>query len=95
MAIDRDTVRKVALLGRLDLDESSLERFQAQLGAILDYIDQLKKLDVAGVEPLAHAGDFANVFREDAPRPSLSTEEALRNAPESTGPFFVVPKIIE
>lgn len=95
MPIDRETVRKVALLARLDLDDAALDRFSAQLGAILDYIDQLKALDVTGVEPLVHAGDFVNVLREDAPRPGVTADEALANAPERTGPYFVVPKIIE
>ena len=95
MSIDRDTVRKVATLARLELDEASLDRYGKQLGAILDYIDQLKALDVAKVEPLVHAGDFANVLRDDEPGACLPNEEALRNAPDRTGPYFVVPKIIE
>lgn len=95
MAIDRDTVRKVAQLARLELDDAALARLQTQLGAILGYIDQLKQLDVANVEPLVHAGDTANVMREDVPRRGLPTEDALANAPDRTGPFFVVPKIIE
>jgi aspartyl-tRNA(Asn)/glutamyl-tRNA(Gln) amidotransferase subunit C len=95
MAIDRDTVRKVARLARLELDDAALDRFQGQLGAILDYIDQLKQLDVANVEPLVHAGDTANVLREDVPRRTLPPDDALANAPDRAGPYFVVPKIIE
>lgn len=95
MSIDRETVKKVALLARLELDDETLERYRAQLGAILDYIDQLKALDVKGVEPLVHAGDFANIFRPDEPRPCLPNEEALRSAPDRAGPYFVVPKILE
>ncbi len=95
MPIDRDAVRKTALLARLELDDAALDRFGAQLGAILDYIDQLKALDVSNVEPLVHAGDFANVMRDDAPRRTLPTDAALANAPERAGGFFVVPKILE
>lgn len=95
MSIDRKTVEYVARLARLELPESDLARYEKQLGAILEYIGQLEKLDVKDVEPLAHVGDFANVFRPDEPRPSLPTEEALRNAPERSGPYFVVPKILE
>lgn len=95
MSIDRKTVENVAKLARLQLSGEELDRYGRQLGAILDYIAKLEKLDVAGLEPLAHAVDAGNVFREDAPRPSLPREAALQNAPEKTEDFFVVPKIIE
>jgi aspartyl-tRNA(Asn)/glutamyl-tRNA(Gln) amidotransferase subunit C len=95
MAIDRVTVEKVAKLARLQLTSEELDRYGGQLGAILDYIAKLEKLDVAGLEPLAQAVDTHNVFRDDEPRPSLSRDAALQNAPEKTGDFFVVPKIIE
>jgi aspartyl-tRNA(Asn)/glutamyl-tRNA(Gln) amidotransferase subunit C len=88
-------VRHVARLARIELDDAALDRLQAQLGAILGYIDQLKQLDVANVEPLVHAGDTANVMRDDVPRPCLPADAALANAPARSGPFFVVPKIIE
>jgi aspartyl-tRNA(Asn)/glutamyl-tRNA(Gln) amidotransferase subunit C len=95
MAIDRKTVEKVAKLARLQLSGEELDRYGAQLGAILDYIAKLEKIDVGGLEPLAHAVDTSNVFRADEPRPSLSRDAALQNAPEKTGDFFIVPKIIE
>ena len=95
MAVDRKTVEHVARLARLDLTPEELDRYGAQLGAILDYIAQLGELDLAGVEPLAHAAEASNVFREDAPRPSLDRAEALKNAPERTDEFFVVPKVVE
>jgi len=95
MSIDPKTVEKVAKLARLQLTAEELVRYGGQLGAILDYIAKLEKLDVAGLEPLAQAVDMHNVFRADEPRPSLSREAALQNAPERTGDFFIVPKIIE
>ena len=95
MSIDRKTVENVAKLARLQLTGEELDRYGKQLGAILDYIAKLEKLDVAGLEPLAHAVDTDNVFREDVPRPGLPREAALQNAPEKTGDFFIVPKIIE
>ena len=95
MSIDRTTVEKVAKLARLQLSGEELDRYGKQLGAILDYIAKLEKLDVANLEPLAHAVDTDNVFREDVPRPSLPRDAALQNAPEKTGDFFIVPKIIE
>ena len=95
MAIDRKTVEYVAHLARLDLPVADLERYEKQLGAILEYIGQLERLDVAGVEPLAHAGDFTNIFRPDEPKPSLSNDQALANSPDRVGPYFVVPRIIQ
>jgi aspartyl-tRNA(Asn)/glutamyl-tRNA(Gln) amidotransferase subunit C len=95
MAIDRKTVEKVAKLARLQLSPEELDRYGKQLGAILDYIAKLEKLDVQGLEPLAHAVDTDNVFREDVPRPSLPRDAALQNAPEKNGDFFIVPKIVE
>jgi aspartyl-tRNA(Asn)/glutamyl-tRNA(Gln) amidotransferase subunit C len=95
MAIERKTVEKVAKLARLQLSGEELDRYGAQLGAILDYIAKLEKLDVSGLEPLAHAVATSNVFRADEPRPCLTREAALQNAPEKTGDFFIVPKIIE
>lgn len=88
-------IQHVVKLARLDLGPEDLANYEKQLGVILGYIDQLKELDVTGVEPLAHAGDFANVFRADEPTPSLPTGEALRNAPQSAPPYFVVPRVIE
>lgn len=95
MSIDRKTVEKVAKLARLQLTDDELNRYGGQLGAILDYIAKLEKLDVSGLEPLAQAVDTHNVFRADEPRPSLPRDAALQNAPEKTGDFFIVPKIIE
>jgi aspartyl-tRNA(Asn)/glutamyl-tRNA(Gln) amidotransferase subunit C len=95
MAIDRTTVEKVAKLARLQLSPEELDRYGKQLGAILDYIAKLEKLDVKGLEPLAHAVHTSNVFREDAPRPSLPRDAALQNAPEKNDDFFIVPKIVE
>jgi aspartyl-tRNA(Asn)/glutamyl-tRNA(Gln) amidotransferase subunit C len=95
MDVNRKTVQHVATLARLQLTGEELDRYGKTLGAILDYIAKLEKLDVTGLEPLAHAVDTANVFREDVARPGLDRFEALKNAPERTHDFFVVPKIIE
>jgi aspartyl-tRNA(Asn)/glutamyl-tRNA(Gln) amidotransferase subunit C len=95
MAIDRKTVEHVARLARLQLTEEELARNEKQLGAILDYIAKLEKLDVSGAEPLVHPAESANVFREDVPVPPLPRPEALKNAPERTDDFFIVPKVVE
>lgn len=95
MAIDRKTVEHVAKLARLELTDEEIALYGTQLGAILDYIAKLETLDVSGAEPLVHPAESANVFREDTPGPSLPRAEALRNAPERTDDFFIVPKVVE
>jgi aspartyl-tRNA(Asn)/glutamyl-tRNA(Gln) amidotransferase subunit C len=88
-------VKYVAHLARLSLSPEEEHRIGEQLGAVLGYIEKLKKVDVTGVEPTAHAFPLVNVVRPDAVRPSLSNEEALRNAPAQANGLFVVPKIVE
>jgi len=88
-------VEHVARLARLDLSPEEKERMRAQLDAILAYIDKLRELDTADVEPTSHAIPVTNVMREDEIRPSFPREEMLANAPELDGDFFRVPKIIE
>ena len=92
--LSREQVRKVAKLARLKLTEDELEMFTAQLGQILGYVHILDQLDTEGVEPMAHAVDVANVFREDVPHKSLPREAALSNAPKSDGQAFLVPPIL-
>ena len=91
MAISRDEVLHVARLARLDLTEEEIARFQEQLNAILEAVGKVSELDLSDVEPTAHPLDLVNVWAEDEPRPSLSTEEALANAPDRDGNLFRVP----
>jgi aspartyl-tRNA(Asn)/glutamyl-tRNA(Gln) amidotransferase subunit C len=93
-SITVDEVRHVAKLARLDLPESRLERLTGQLESILGYVAQIQKVDMTGVEPMAHAVPLHNVFRQDIVEPSLPLEKVLQNAPETDGPFFKVPKVI-
>ncbi len=88
-------VKYVAHLARLSLSAEEEEQISAQLGDILGYIEKLKEVDVTGVEPTAHAFPLVNVTRPDEVRPSISHEEALRNAPATANGLFIVPKIVE
>ena len=90
MSLTAEQVRWVANLARLELSDAELAVMTNQLGRILDYVGQLQSLDTEGVEPLAHALDVADVFRADEPRPSLTVDEALANAPKRRGDFFEV-----
>jgi aspartyl-tRNA(Asn)/glutamyl-tRNA(Gln) amidotransferase subunit C len=88
-------VEYVAQLARLWLSQDEKQRFTEQLNAILTYMEQLGEVPTAGVEPTSHVLDLVNVFRDDTVHPTLSAEEALANAPESTHHYFVVPRIVE
>lgn len=88
-------VERIAHLARLSLSEREQGKFSLQLDSIFAYVEKLNELDTAGVEPTSHILDLGNVMREDKQNPSLSREEALRNAPENTGEFYRVPRIIE
>jgi aspartyl-tRNA(Asn)/glutamyl-tRNA(Gln) amidotransferase subunit C len=91
MAILRDEVIHVARLARLELSEEELDRFAGQLDAILEAVGKVSELDLSGVEPTLHPLALSNVWAEDEPRPSLSVEEALANAPDSEDDAFRVP----
>ena len=88
-------VKYVAHLARLSLTPDEEQRIGAQLTSVLGYIEKLKEVDVSGVEPTAHAFPLVNVTRPDEVRPSLSNEEALRNAPSKANGLFIVPRIVE
>jgi aspartyl-tRNA(Asn)/glutamyl-tRNA(Gln) amidotransferase subunit C len=88
-------VKYVAHLARLSLTPEEEQKIGAQLGQVLSYIEKLKEVDVTGVEPTAHAFPLVNVTRPDKVRPSMSQEDALRNAPAQANGLFVVPKIVE
>jgi aspartyl-tRNA(Asn)/glutamyl-tRNA(Gln) amidotransferase subunit C len=94
MKISREEIVHVAHLARLEVNEAEIEKFSAQIGEILDYVDQLKQADTDGVEPTSHATALANAFRDDVERESLDREAALGNAPQKEEGSFVVPKVV-
>ncbi|MCA9070082.1 MAG: Asp-tRNA(Asn)/Glu-tRNA(Gln) amidotransferase subunit GatC [Planctomycetaceae bacterium] len=93
-APSRDDVQKVAKLARLKLSEDEVDLFTTQLGQILEYVHIMDQLETDDVEPMAHAIEVSNVFREDSPKDSLPREAALANAPKSDGQSFLVPPIL-
>jgi aspartyl-tRNA(Asn)/glutamyl-tRNA(Gln) amidotransferase subunit C len=91
--IDLETVRHVARLARLRLQPEEEIRMQEELNGILEHVDRIQSLDLDDVEPTSHVIDVRNVLRDDVPRPSLTREDALENAPEVVDGGFAVPKI--
>lgn len=94
MAITRQDVEKVALLGRLSLSEAELATMSEQLASIVGYVDHLAQVDTDGVEPMAHAVEQSNVFRDDVVEMSLPREEALSNAPHHDSRGYLVPAVL-
>jgi aspartyl-tRNA(Asn)/glutamyl-tRNA(Gln) amidotransferase subunit C len=95
MSLSAEQVRWVANLARLDLSAAELEAMTAQLSRILDYVDQLQQVNTDGIEPLAHALEISNVFRDDEPQASLPVDAALANAPRRKGDFYAVPAVLD
>lgn len=93
--MDIEEVRKVASLARLSLSDEELSIYGEQLTQILGYVKVLDEVDIEGAEPMPHAVDLQNVFREDERQPSLDRADALSNAPKTDGRFFQVPQILE
>jgi len=91
MAIDREQLLHVAHLARLELRDEEVERLESQLNDILDAVSKVSELDLSDVPPTSHPLEVVNVWEEDTPRPCLTVDEALANAPEREGDFFKVP----
>jgi aspartyl-tRNA(Asn)/glutamyl-tRNA(Gln) amidotransferase subunit C len=89
--ISRELLLHVAHLARLELRDDELARLEVQLNDILAAVSKVAELDLSDVPPTSHPLDVVNVWGDDEPRPCLSVEEALANAPERDGDFFKVP----
>jgi len=94
MAISRDEVRKVSLLGRLLLSEEELDKMTAEMGRILEYMDLLSEVDTEGIDPMAHALKVSDFFRADEAYPSLPRQQALANAPNHDDECYLVPAVL-
>lgn len=94
MSVTKKDIEKIAELAKLKLSEQESEDFTPQMNEILIYVEKLNELDTENVKPLSHPIEQTNVFREDKLKPSVSTEEALKNAPAKDVQHFKVPKVI-
>ena len=90
--IDIDHTAKLA---NLDLSPAEMKTFDAQLGKVLDYINKLNEVDTKDVLPIDQITSVQNVTREDMPTPSLSQDDALKNAPRTYNGFFEVDAVFE
>jgi len=95
MEITDDLINKLAKLSKLSFEANEKDEIKEDLQKMLNFIDDLKKVDVEGVEPLIHMTAEINRLREDKPEAPLKVEEVLQNAPEKNGDFFQVPKVVK
>lgn len=95
MKLNREAVKHVALLARLELTEEEIGKLTTQLNSILEYFEQLNELDTSDVPPTSHVVSMENVFREDEVKPSLSSDDALAGAPDRSADYFRVPRVVE
>lgn len=94
MAISKKEVRYIAKLARLEFTEEEEAILAKDLSKVLDYMAKLNEVDTTDVPPMTHVLDLAGVTRPDQTESRITQEDALRNAPESDGTFFRVPKVI-
>lgn len=97
MPIDRETIVHVADLARIALTDAEVERFTGQLSVVLDAVERLGQIDTSAIAPTASVLPLQDVQREDEPRPGLTNEQALGNAPRGgrDGEFFRVQEVLE
>lgn len=92
--LDKESVRKMAQLSRLELTEDEVDAQYAQLTQIVDMMSVLNEIDTTGIEPLNHVMDLHNVMREDIVETSMAIDHVLQNAPEQEDNMFRVPRIV-
>ncbi len=88
-------LRKIAHLSRLELSEEEEQKLLPSLNNILLWMDKLNEIDTTGVEPLIMMTEEINIKREDEVKQDFTREQVLKNAPQTDGEFFIVPKVIE
>jgi len=93
MAVDHNDVEQIAALAHIDLSRAELRRFQSEFGRILEYFSRIRA-ECGAREPSAELESAVNITREDRVRPSLSQAQVLRNAPDTDGEYFRVPRVL-
>ncbi len=95
MKIDKETIKKIAHLARLEFDEKSAESMSKDMTQILDWVEKLDEVDTTGVEPLTTMSSEVNVIRPDKKGEHLDRDKALDNAPKKDDEYFRVPKVLD
>ena len=95
MSVDAATVRRIAHLARIAVDEKDVEHLRGELNAILQWVEQLREVDVGGVEPMTSVTPMKLRMRKDEVTDGGDAPRVLANAPQADDGFFVVPKVVE
>ena len=95
MSVDADTVRRIAHLARIAVAEEEVERLRDELNAILGFVEQLREVNVEGVEPMTSVTPMAMKKRADVVTDGGIRDDVLKNAPATEDGFFLVPKVVE
>ena len=95
MPIDKNQVKKVAKLSRISLDDSKLESLSKDLVSILNFVEQLNKLDTNEIKPLSSIIDKSLDSRDDIVSDGQIKDQILKNSPENNEHFFIVPKVVD
>jgi aspartyl-tRNA(Asn)/glutamyl-tRNA(Gln) amidotransferase subunit C len=95
MSVDADTVKRIGRLARIKIEDGDVDKLKDELNTILDFVEQLSEVDVAGVEPMTSVAPMALRRREDKVTDGGYPDQITANAPISEDNFFMVPKVVE
>jgi aspartyl-tRNA(Asn)/glutamyl-tRNA(Gln) amidotransferase subunit C len=95
MEVTDALVDNLANLSRLSFTETEKAEIKGDLQRMIAFVEKLQEVDTTGIAPLLHMTDAINVYREDTVKGSIAREDAMKNAPETDGTFFKVPKVIK
>ena len=95
MAVDNDTVAKIAFLAKIKVEQDKLEETQQEFNKILAWVEELSEVNTNNVEPLVSVNNESLTLREDKISAGHNAKEVLANAPAQEFGYFVVPKVVE
>jgi len=95
MSVDAATVRRIARLARIAVAEDEVEHLKGELNAMLAFVEQLREVDIAGVEPMTSVAPMALKQRADQVTDGNIADDVMQNAPAREDHFFLVPKVVE
>ena len=95
MSLDKETVRKIAFLARIDVPDDQLAPLAGELSGILDWIEQLRAVDTSDIEPMTSVAAMTLPWRDDVVTEGEEAARVTANAPDSRDGFYLVPKVVE
>jgi aspartyl-tRNA(Asn)/glutamyl-tRNA(Gln) amidotransferase subunit C len=95
MSVDVDTVRRIAHLARIAVNDAEVPHLQGELNAMLSFVEQLSEVDISGVEPMTSVTPMEMKKRADVVNDGEISDDVVKNAPATENHFFLVPKVVE